>query len=436
MSLLPAFDPNTVLTVILGGGEGRRLFPLTKDRAKPAVPLACKYRFVDIPISLSINSGLKRIFLLTQYMNTSLHRHVQQTYQFDHYAPHGFIEILAAHKKSGNQPHWYQGTADAVRQNLSRFAYYRHEQILILSGDQLYRMDFQNLINHHNLSGADVTVCTMPVERRQANGLGIMQVDPSLKITHFVEKPKDESLLDVLKMSPKILAHMSEPVDQEKYLASMGIYVFKRSILQEALANESDSDFGHDIIPKLISTHNVYAYIHRGYWEDIGTIKAYYEANLELTTDHPRFNLYDSVFPIYSRGRYLPPTRIMESKISQSLISDGCLIDRAEIHNSLIGIRCVIDAGAVVKDSILMGADYFETPSDFDANNKVQQPNFGVGSGSRIERAIVDKNVRIGRNVTIRSKEHEPNMDHDLYYVRDGLTIIPKDVIIPDGMVI
>lgn len=428
-------DPNKVISVILGGGEGTRLFPLTKERAKPAVPLAGKYRFVDIPISLSINSGIKRIFLLTQYLSSSLHRHVQQSYQFDFYQPRGFIEILAA-QKTRSSTSWYQGTADAVRQNMMHFNNHRHEYVLILSGDQLYRMDYRELISQHIESGADLTVATVPVLRDAAKGFGIMHVNASSRIIRFVEKPKDNALLESLRLPQQSLTKIGAREDDELFLASMGIYVFNRELLNEAFADESKQDFGKDIIPSIIESKKVHAYIHQGYWEDIGTIRAYYEASLDLVCANPRFNFYDAVSPIYSRGRSLPGSKILDSVIQQALIGDGCMLSKCEINHSLLGIRSIIGAGTKIRDSILMGADFYETPKEIDENLRFRRPNVGIGENCLIEKSIVDKNARIGKNVTIRPDGKPKDMDHELFYIRDGIVVIPKGVVVPDGTVI
>lgn len=428
-------QPGRVVSLILGGGAGTRLFPLTKERAKPAVPLAGKYRLVDIPISLCINSGYRRIFLLTQYLSSSLHRHVQQSYHFDDYHPRGFIEILAATQSATNMDGWYQGTADAVRQNLNHYANHQHDLVLILSGDQLYRMDFRFLLTHHVGNNADVTVATTPVNRRDAKGFGIMKVSPEQQITKFVEKPKEDKALDSLKLSSTARKKLKNDIDGDAYLASMGIYVFSRKALEEALANEEWTDFGKDIIPAMIKTHKVMSYTHEGYWEDIGTIRAFYEANLDLTEVVPKFNFYDSASPIYSRGRFLPASKVNESKIERAVIADGCIISGAEINHSLIGIRSRIGKGVVIKDTVYMGADTFETIESLN-DCCADHPPIGVGEGSKIVGALVDKDARIGRNVTISNEGKTENVDGGNFFVRDGIVIIPKGAVIPDNTVI
>ncbi|MFZ5805977.1 MAG: glucose-1-phosphate adenylyltransferase [Verrucomicrobiota bacterium] len=430
-----SIDVNDVIAVILGGGEGTRLFPLTKERSKPAVPLGCKYRFVDIPLSMSINSGIKRIFLLTQYLSSSLHRHIQQSYSFDHYAPQGFIEILAAQKnRSGHD--WYLGTADAVRQNVIHFDNHRYEHVLILSGDQLYRMDYRDILNFHAQSGADITVATIPVIREPAKSFGIMHIDEKQRIIHFVEKPKEDSLLDTLRLPATTLAQLGKHEEDDLFLASMGIYVFNQEVLKKALENEDIQDFGKHIIPSLISSHKVCAYIHEGYWEDIGTIRAYYEANLNLTDPIPKFNFYDTSSPIYTHARYLPASKVNRAHISRAVFSDGCIVTNADIIHSLVGLRTRIESGVIIKDSIILGSDFFETLRDREENLRLGRPHLGIGENSFVEGCIVDKNPRIGKNVIIRSEGKTQDEDHPLYHVRDGIVIIPKNTTIPDGTVI
>jgi len=428
-------DPGRVLSVILGGGAGTRLFPLTKERAKPAVPLAGKYRLVDIPISLCINSGLKRIFLLTQYLSSSLHRHVQQSYRFDDYYPYGFVEILAATQNS-EMTGWYQGTADAVRQNLPHLGNHRHDLVLILSGDQLYRMDYRHILSQHEESGADVTVATIPVLREPARSFGIMQIDDQRRIQRFVEKPKQDELLDTLKISETNRRELKLEGDEDLFLASMGIYVFSRELLEQALQSKDFTDFGRDIIPSLIKTHKVNSYIYQGYWEDIGTIRAFYDANLDLTELVPKFNFYDSASPMYSQQLTLPASKVNESQIKRAIISEGCIISNAEVTHSIIGIRSRIEGGVQIRDSIIMGADYFENDEDMAENEAAGRPHIGIGANSCIQGTIVDKNARIGRNVVIRAEGKTSNTDGQLYHVRDGIVTIPKNTIVPDGTVI
>jgi glucose-1-phosphate adenylyltransferase len=427
-------DPGRVIAVILGGGAGTRLFPLTKERAKPAVPLAGKYRLVDIPISLCINSGVKRIFLLTQYLSSSMHRHVQQSYRFDDYHPRGFIEIMAA-TQSSDLTGWYQGTADAVRQNFRHFRNHKHDLVLILSGDQLYRMDYRLILAQHMASNADVTVATIPVDRQAAKGFGIMQIDSDTRITRFVEKPKEDAVLDGLAIESGTRHNLGLSESEGSHLASMGIYVFKREVLEECLANPAVTDFGKDVIPGAIQNLRVFSYVYRGYWEDIGTIRAFFDANLDLTEPFPKFNFYDAESPIYTRSRYLPASKVDNCRIDRATISDGCIMRECEVTRSIIGIRTRMDPGAVVKNSILMGADYYETLTDMENNARRGRPNIGVGPNSMIDGAIVDKNARIGANVVIRA-EGKADTDGQIYHVRDGIVIIPKETIVPDGTVI
>ena len=410
--------PHDVVAVIMGGGAGTRLFPLTKDRAKPAVPLAGKYRLVDIPISNCLNSEIRRIFLLTQFNSGSLHRHIQESYRFDNFSP-GFVEILAAEQRP-NSTDWYQGTADAVRQNLVHMESYGHRLVLILSGDQLYRMNYCAVIEQHVSSGAEVTVATTPVHADIAGGFGIMEVEEGGRITRFVEKPTD-------------------PVDQatlhgypNELPASMGIYVFDREVLAVALAG-SEVDFGKHIIPRLIETRRVHAFRHEGYWEDIGTILAFYEANLDLCEPLPKFNFYDAGAPIFTHARYLPATKIIKSTIERSVIADGCIINDAHIEHSLLGVRSRVQAGATIRDSLVMGQDYYDSPERAPAPDA---PVMGIGHGAWIERTIVDKNARIGDDVRISPAGKPAFLDGPNYYIRDGIVIIPKNAVIKSGTVI
>jgi glucose-1-phosphate adenylyltransferase len=429
----PLFSPRDVVSVILGGGAGTRLFPLTKDRSKPAVPLAGKYRLVDIPISNCLNSGLKRIFLLTQFNSSSLHRHVQQAYHFDDFS-HGFVEIMAAQQTPGNTT-WYQGTADAVRQNLGHFANAPHKYVLVLSGDQLYRMNFRQLIIQHIVSGADVTVATIPVKRSDAGSFGILEIDEKERITRFEEKPKDPALLDTLKVKGQVLSELNNPGGEDLFLASMGIYVFNRDVLERALSGKQ-VDFGKHIIPNLIPTGRLYSYVYQGYWEDIGTIRAFFDANLDLSNELPQFNFFDTAAPIYSHARYLPASKIVRGRISRAIISDGCVIVDAQIDHAVIGIRSRIEAGAMLQDVILMGLDDYETPEEVRNAEARGIPPLGVGRNTYIERAIIDKNARIGDNVRISPQGKPENYDGDNYYIRDGIVVVPKGGVIRHGTVL
>jgi glucose-1-phosphate adenylyltransferase len=410
--------PHDVVAVIMGGGAGTRLFPLTKDRAKPAVPLAGKYRLVVIPISNCLNSELRRIFLLTQFNSGSLHRHIQESYRFDNFSP-GFVEILAAEQRP-NSTDWYQGTADAVRQNLVHMESYGHRLVLILSGDQLYRMNYCAVIEQHVSSGAEVTVATTPVHADIAGGFGIMEVAEGGRVTRFVEKPTDPADQATLRGYPNELP------------ASMGIYVFDREVLAIALAG-SEVDFGKHIIPRLIETRRVHTFRHEGYWEDIGTILAFYEANLDLCEPLPKFNFYDAGAPIFTHARYLPATKIIKSTIERSVIADGCIINDAHIEHSLLGVRSRVQAGATIRDSLVMGQDYYDSPERAPAPDA---PTMGIGHGAWIERTIVDKNARIGDDVRISPAGKPAFLDGPNYYIRDGIVIIPKNAVIRNGTVI
>ncbi|CAF0695933.1 glucose-1-phosphate adenylyltransferase [Candidatus Methylacidithermus pantelleriae] len=428
-----SFFPEEVIAVILGGGAGTRLFPLTRDRAKPAVPLASKYRLVDIPISLCIHAGLRRIFVLTQFNSSSLHRHIQQTYRFDDYS-RGFVQIMAA-QQTPRGASWYQGTADAVRQNLIHFDNHPHQWVLILAGDQLYRMDFRVLLEEHVTKGADVTVAVNPVGPERANSLGIMEINEELRITRFVEKPKDPKELLQLELSPYLRSVLQLPGEEPCYLASMGIYVFNRKVLGQALQG-IESDFGSHIIPSLIRTHRVFAFLHRGYWEDIGTIGAFYKAHMELCQSQPPFDFFDATYPIYTHCRHLPSSTITCARMEHTLVAEGCRIGDASLERSVIGIRSVIGSGARITSSILMGNDFFESDAEALAAEGRGIPRLGIGRNSRIERAIIDKNARIGDNVVISPEGKHPHMDGDGFYVRDGIVVIPRNAVIHHNRVI
>ena len=428
-----SLNHSKVLCVIMGGGQGSRLFPLTKDRAKPAVPLAGKYRIVDIPISNCINSRFRRIYILTQFNSTSLHGHISRTYKFDQFSS-GFVEILAAQQTFTNTS-WYEGTADAVRKNLVHFLNHDFDYLLILSGDQLYRMDFQEVVEQHRESGADLTIATLPVGRDEAKSLGIMQIDGEKRITRFVEKPKEDALLESLKIAPEMNAQLAIPGGRESYLASMGIYVFNRQVVVDLLDNPL-SDFGKHIIPAAIQTHRVFSYVYQGYWEDIGTIRSFFEANLDLVTELPRFNFFDMSAQIFSRPRFLPGSKINGAQIDHAVISDGCIINRARINQSIVGLRTIIGDGTELNRVVILGSDYYESQESVDRHEREGHPRVGIGAHCRIDNAIVDKNARIGNNVTISPVGKPENADHEHYFIRDGIVIIPKDAVIPHGTVI
>jgi glucose-1-phosphate adenylyltransferase len=428
-----SINTSNVLSVIMGGGQGKRLFPLTKERAKPAVPLAGKYRLVDIPISNCINSGLRRVYLLTQFNSASLHRHISQSYKFDHFSG-GFVEILAA-EQSFTDTSWYQGTADAVRKNLLHFLNHDWDYLLILSGDQLYRMDFSSVIDQHADSGADITIATIPVVRLDAQSLGIMQINEERRITRFVEKPKDPAVLDSLRLPADWHGKFGIKDDRELFLASMGIYVFNRDVLRKLLDN-THTDFGKHIIPGAIESSRVFSYVFQGYWEDIGTIRSFFEANLDATSELPRFNFFDMSAPIFSRPRFLPGSKINGAQIDHAVISDGCILNHATIRHSILGLRTLVGAGTVLHRVVGLGCDFYESLASIEINEKAGRPRIGIGSNSRIENAIIDKNARIGNNVVISPAGKPENVDHALYYIRDGIVIIPKSGIVPHGTVI
>jgi glucose-1-phosphate adenylyltransferase len=428
MSQLPLILPiNRTLAIIMGGGAGTRLFPLTKERAKPAVPLGGKYRLVDIPISNCLNSGIRSIYVLTQFNSMSLHRHINASYKFDNFTP-SFVEILAA-QQTPEGSHWYQGTADAVRQNLRYFFERPVDYYIILSGDQLYRMDYRHVLRQHLETNSDITVGTIPVNRAAAPGFGIMHTDERRKIIEFVEKPKDQQVLDDLRIPPDLLQSIGQPHDADLYQASMGIYVFRREVLKECLDNDF-ADFGKNIIPAAIRKYKVTAYIFQGYWEDIGTIAAFFEANLNLTDPDPKFSFNEPGAPVYTHPRFLPASIVRSTSIDRSLVCDGCIIDKAAVEHSIIGIRSVIGSDSVVKDVILMGADYYETDP---GRSRGDAPSVGIGRGCDIRNAIIDKNARIGDKVVISPEGKDKEMNGEGFYIRDGIVVIPKNSVIPSG---
>jgi glucose-1-phosphate adenylyltransferase len=428
-----SLNVSKVLCVIMGGGQGTRLFPLTKERAKPAVPLAGKYRLVDIPISNCINSGFRRIYILTQFNSTSLHGHISRTYKFDQFSS-GFVEILAAQQTFTNTS-WYEGTADAVRKNLVHFLNHDFDYLIILSGDQLYRMDFRKVIAEHIENEADITIATLPVGRKEANSLGILQIDDHQRITRFVEKPKEDSVLQTLTIPPELQTTLGMEGKGESYLASMGIYVFNRKLISELLDNPL-SDFGKHIIPHAIKSHRVFSYIFQGYWEDIGTIRSFFEANLDLVSELPRFNFFDMEAPVFSRPRFLPGSKINGAQIDHALVTDGCIINHAKIRNTIVGLRTTVGEGTELNRVIVLGGDYYESAESVAKNEQAGLPRIGIGSNCKIENAIIDKNARIGNHVTISPAGKPENVDHALYFIRDGIVVIPKNGIIPHGTVI
>jgi glucose-1-phosphate adenylyltransferase len=425
--------PEAVLSVVLGGGQGTRLFPLTKSRSKPAVPLGGKYRLVDISISNCINSALRRIYLLTQFNSVSLHRHISQSYKFDHFS-RGFVEVLAA-QQTLTDTTWYQGTADAVRKNLTHFTDQAFDYVLILSGDQLYRMDYRDLIGRHIGNQADVTVATLAVPRKDVPGFGIMQMDADNRIVRFVEKPKDPAVQDTLRLERKWYPQLGITDERELFLASMGIYVFNRKVLVDLLNNDF-ADFGKHVIPAAIHSHRVFGYVFQGYWEDIGTIRAFFEANLGLAKPQPRFSFFDVAAPIFTHPRFLPPSSIDGGTVESSLVCDGSVLDEAVVRECLLGVRSRLGKGSQLRKTVMMGADFYETEETIRANTGVGLPRVGVGRNTRIENAIIDKNARIGNDCVIRPNGKPDTLDHELYYIRDGIVIIPKGGAVPNGTVI
>ena len=425
----PSLPPGTTqrtLAIVMGGGAGTRLFPLTKDRAKPAVPLGGKYRIVDIPISNCLNSGLRSIYVLTQFNSMSLHRHMQASYKFDNFS-RSFIDILAA-QQTPEGSHWYQGTADAVRQNMRYFLERPFDYYLILSGDQLYRMDFREILHQHIQTGAEITLATKPVRRVQVAEFGIMQCGIDRRITRFVEKPKEDELLEGMAMSNELISATDSRADGELYQASMGIYLFNREVLVRCLDNDL-VDFGKHVIPSSIKDRHVSAFVFNGYWEDIGTIRAFYEANLDLTDIVPEYSFFDTEAPIYTHPRFLPGSKVNGATLRQAIISDGCIISDAHIERSVVGIRSIIQSGATIRDSVIMGADYFE--QDQPATTGV--PSMGVGRNCVIDRAIIDKNARIADGVVITPEGKAANLDAENYFIRDGIVVVPKNAVIPAG---
>ncbi len=426
-------DIDNVVAVILGGGAGSRLFPLTGERSKPAVPLGGKYRLIDVPVSNCINSNVTQIFVLTQYNSASLNRHISQTYRFSNFSS-GFVEILAAEQRK-DSPNWFQGTADAVRQIMPHLRDWRVKTLLILSGDHLYRMDYKKFLARHNETNADVTVSVIPANPSDAEGFGLLKATPSGKIIEFKEKPKGDELLS-MQVDTTSFGLSTEEASRRPYLASMGIYVFNYQKLVELLnEDESRVDFGGEIIPAAIKNYNVQAHLFNDYWEDIGTIKAFYEANLDLAAPLPKFNFFDTTAPIYSRSRYLPPSKLQGCDIDQTLVSEGCIINGVYARNSIIGLRSRIESGVRIENSIIMGSDYFESIEELQANLDANHPNIGIGRNTVIRRAIIDKNVRIGKDIKLVNlrgvdKEDAPNGS---YYIRDGIVIVPKGAYLRDG---
>jgi glucose-1-phosphate adenylyltransferase len=414
-----------VVALILGGGRGTRLFPLTQFRSKPAVPIGGNYRLIDVAVSNCLHANLRRIFVLTQYQSESLNTHISRTYKFDMFAS-GFVEILAAEQTEQGST-WFQGTADAVRQCMKHVARERWSEAAILGGDQLYRLDFRDMLRVHRSGNAAATVAIKPVPAERTSEFGIMKTDASGRIVHFEEKPTAERL-------PALASEL--PGRGRGYLASMGIYLFERHALQEALVNQRDIDFGRHVIPAMLPHMRVQAYLHQGYWEDVGSIRSYYQANLDLTLPQPPFSFYDARFPIFTHPRFLAPTKIQACRIHQALIADGCYLADVDIEQAVIGIRSRLEPGVKIRRSLILGADYYETGDEIAEARSTGAPPVGIGAGSVIDTAIVDKDARIGRNVRILNEGRERERDASNYFIRDGIVIIPKGAVLPDETVI
>ncbi|MEM8676583.1 MAG: glucose-1-phosphate adenylyltransferase [Cyanobacteria bacterium P01_G01_bin.67] len=426
-----------VLGIILGGGAGTRLYPLTKLRAKPAVPLASKYRLIDIPVSNCINSEILKIYVLTQFNSASLNRHLNRSYNFSGFRE-GFVEVLSAQQTKDNSG-WFQGTADAVRQYIESIKSWDVDEVIILSGDHLYRMDYSKFIRHHRKTNADITLSVVPIDDKRASSFGLMKIDGQGRIIDFSEKPKGEELKK-MQVDTTVLGLTSEQAQQSPYIASMGIYVFKKDVLINLLEDNLDQhDFGNEIIPGAARDHNLQAYLFKGYWEDIGTIESFYEANLALTKQpQPDFSFYDEKAPIYTRSRYLPPTKLLNCQVSESMIGEGCILKSCHINHSVIGVRTRIEADCTIEDSLIMGADYYEPFAERQSGLQKGGVPVGIGEGSTIRHAIVDKNARIGRNVQILNKDRveESQKEDDGFYIRSGIVVVLKNATIHDNTVI
>jgi glucose-1-phosphate adenylyltransferase len=426
-----------VLSIILGGGAGTRLYPLTKLRAKPAVPVAGKYRLIDIPVSNCINSEIFKIYVLTQFNSASLNRHIARTYNFTGFNE-GFVEVLAAQQTPEN-PNWFQGTADAVRQYLWLLEEWDAEEYLILSGDHLYRMDYRQFIQRHRETGADITLSVIPIDERRASDFGLMKIDDTGRVIDFSEKPKGEALIQ-MRVDTSVLGLTKEQAQQQPYIASMGIYVFKKDVLFKLLKEAVErTDFGKEIIPDAAKDYNVQAYLFDDYWEDIGTIEAFYHANLALTQQpQPPFSFYDEEAPIYTRARYLPPTKLLDCQITESIIGEGCILKNCRIQHSVLGVRSRIESGCVIEESLLMGADFYQASVERQCNVEKGDIPVGIGTDSLIRRAIIDKNASIGHDVKIINKDNVQEADRESqgFYIRSGIVVVLKNAVIPDGTII
>lgn len=426
-----------VLSIILGGGAGTRLYPLTKLRAKPAVPLAGKYRLIDIPISNCVNSEIFKIYVLTQFNSASLNRHIARAYSFAGFTD-GFVEVLAAQQTPEN-PNWFQGTADAVRQYLWLFEEWDVDEYLILSGDHLYRMDYRQFVQRHRETGADITISVVPMDERRASDFGLMKIDDVGRVVDFSEKPKGNALTQ-MQVDTTVLGLNPEQAQKNPYIASMGIYVFKREVMFELLKELPErTDFGKEIIPASANNYNVQAFLFEGYWEDIGTIEAFYEANLALTRQpQPPFSFYDENAPIYTRARYLPPSKLLDCQVTESILGEGCILKDCRINHSVLGVRSRVESDCLIEDTLIMGADFYQPYAERQSNSQDGQVPLGIGSGTTIRRAIIDKNARVGCNVQIINKDRveEANREHQGFLIRSGIVVVLKNAVIPDGTLI
>jgi glucose-1-phosphate adenylyltransferase len=420
-----------VLAIILGGGRGTRLYPLTKFRAKPAVPIGGKFRLIDIPISNCLHWNIRKIMVLTQFNTASLHRHISQSYRFDSFSD-SFLQILAA-QQTIDDSNWYQGTADAVRKNIHYIKHQKVSTVVILSGDQLYRINLRDFLNCHQEKKADITIAVKPVTREQAGEFGILQIDDHRRIIRFVEKPKEKAQLDELFTPANYLDIKDNDLN---YIASMGIYIFKKDVLIDLLEHNVKEDFGREVIPDSIAGHQVFAYVFTDYWEDIGTIKAFFEANLDFANPIPHFDFYNEDTPIYTRKRFLPGSKIENCDVHYSLISDGSIIEGSKLTNTVIGTRSIIRANTYLERVVMMGADYYESLEEMAENKRRQRSPVGIGRNGLIRNAILDKNVRIGEGVRMLNEKGLVNFTHDRYSIVDGITVVPKDMEIPDGFII
>jgi glucose-1-phosphate adenylyltransferase len=422
-----------VVTIILAGGQGKRLYPLTQKRSKPAVPIAGRFRLIDIPISNCIHSGLRKIFILTQYSSESLHRHIFLTYRFDNFSK-DFVTILSA-QQTLESPEWYQGTADAVRQNM-RFFRTEGDLLLVLSGDHLYRMDYKKFIDFHLEKKADISIAVNPVLASQAPEFGVMKVNSESRIAAFFEKPKDPVQIDNMRVPEEVFNQFQMDAAGRTHLASMGVYLFNWEVLKELLENSHHEDFGREVIPSSIKLKKVYGYFFDGYWEDIGTIRSFFDVHMNLTQPLPNFNFYDEERPVFSHARFLPGSKILDSRIYHSILCEGSIIDRSQIIHSIIGIRSRIGDHSLIERTVLMGADFFESQEAIESNTQKNIPRIGIGNNCEIRNTIIDKNARIGKNVKLINAKGVNEETHHDYIIRDGIIVVPKNAVIHDGTVI